>query len=87
MGNPPPVPSGGNPPKVPLQSPQDPRISKEDRPPRLTHQTLQERPSVRVHLCYSPATNNQAFADNMVQDFYPLYLDEGELTFDLDGKI
>jgi len=32
-------------------------------------------------------TNNQAFADNMVQDFYPLYLDEGELTFDLDGKI
>ena len=23
----------------------------------------------------------------MVEDFYPLYLDEGELTFDLDGKI
>ena len=31
--------------------------------------------------------NNQAFADNMVQDYYPLYLDEGELTFDLDGNI
>jgi len=31
--------------------------------------------------------NSQAFADNMVQDFYPLYLDEGELTFDLDGKL
>ena len=31
--------------------------------------------------------NNQDFADNMVQDFYPLYLDEGELTFDLDGKL
>lgn len=31
--------------------------------------------------------NNQDFADNMVQDFYPLYLDDGELTFDLDGNI
>ena len=31
--------------------------------------------------------NNQDFADNMVEDFYPLYLDEGELTFDLDGNI
>ena len=31
--------------------------------------------------------NNQEFVDNMVEDFYPLYLDEGELTFDLDGKI
>jgi len=31
--------------------------------------------------------NSQAFADNMVEDFYPLYLDEGELTFDLDGKL
>jgi len=31
--------------------------------------------------------NNQAFADNMVQDYYPLYLDEGELTFDMDGNI
>jgi flagellar hook protein FlgE len=31
--------------------------------------------------------NNQAFADNMVQDFYPLYLDDGELTFGLDGQI
>ena len=31
--------------------------------------------------------NNQAFADNMVEDFYPLYLDEGELTFDLDGNV
>ena len=31
--------------------------------------------------------NNQDFADNMVKDFYPLYLDEGELTFDLDGKL
>jgi flagellar hook protein FlgE len=31
--------------------------------------------------------NNQAFADNMVQDYYPLYLDEGELTFDIDGNI
>jgi flagellar hook protein FlgE len=31
--------------------------------------------------------NNQSFADNMVQDFYPLYLDEGELTFDVDGNI
>jgi len=31
--------------------------------------------------------NSQAFADNMVEDFYPLYLDEGELTFNLDGKL
>ena len=31
--------------------------------------------------------NNQAFADNMVEDFYPLYLDEGEITFDLDGNV
>ena len=31
--------------------------------------------------------NNQAFADNMVQDYFPLYLDEGELTFDIDGNI
>ena len=31
--------------------------------------------------------NNQAFAENMVQDFYPLYLDEGELTFGLNGEI
>ena len=31
--------------------------------------------------------NNQDFADNMVENFYPLYLDEGELTFDRDGKI
>ena len=31
--------------------------------------------------------NNQAFADNMVQDYYPLYLDKGELTFDIDGNI
>jgi len=31
--------------------------------------------------------NNQAFADNMVQDYYPLYLDDGELTFDMDGNI
>ena len=31
--------------------------------------------------------NNQAFADNMVQDYYPLYLDEGELTFDIDGNM
>jgi flagellar hook protein FlgE len=31
--------------------------------------------------------NNQDFADNMVQDFYPLYLDEGELTFGLNGEI
>ena len=31
--------------------------------------------------------NSQAFADNMVEDFYPLYLDEGELTFDLDGQL
>lgn len=31
--------------------------------------------------------NNQAFADNMVQDFYPLYLDEGELTFGLSGEL
>jgi len=31
--------------------------------------------------------NSQAFADNMVEDFYPLYLDEGELTFDLAGKL
>ena len=31
--------------------------------------------------------NNQDFADNMVQDYYPLYLDEGELTFDIDGNI
>ena len=31
--------------------------------------------------------NNQAFADNMVQDFYPLYLDDGELTFGLNGEI
>ena len=31
--------------------------------------------------------NNQAFADNMVEDFYPLYLDEGEITFDMDGKV
>ena len=31
--------------------------------------------------------NSQAFADNMVEDFYPLYLDEGELTFDLGGKL
>ena len=31
--------------------------------------------------------NAQAFADNMVEDFYPLYLDEGELTFDLDGRL
>ena len=32
-------------------------------------------------------TNNQDFVDNMVQDFYPLYLDEGELTFDANGEI
>ena len=32
-------------------------------------------------------SNNQAFADNMVQDFYPLYLDDGELTFGLNGEI
>ncbi len=31
--------------------------------------------------------NNQAFADNMVEDFYPLYLDDGELTFGLNGEI
>ena len=31
--------------------------------------------------------NNQDFAENMVQDFYPLYLDEGELTFGLNGEI
>ncbi|MFL2794737.1 MAG: flagellar hook-basal body complex protein [Paracoccaceae bacterium] len=31
--------------------------------------------------------NSQAFADNMVEDFFPLYLDEGELTFDLDGQL
>lgn len=31
--------------------------------------------------------NNQDFVDNMVQDFYPLYLDEGELTFGLNGEI
>lgn len=31
--------------------------------------------------------NNQDFADNMVQDYYPLYLDKGELTFDIDGNI
>ena len=31
--------------------------------------------------------NNQDFADNMVENFYPLYLDEGELTFDLDGRV
>jgi flagellar hook protein FlgE len=31
--------------------------------------------------------NNQDFADNMVQDYYPLYLDEGELTFDMDGNV
>ena len=31
--------------------------------------------------------NSQEFADNMVEDFYPLYLDEGELTFDLDGRL
>ena len=32
-------------------------------------------------------TNNQDFVDNMVQDFYPLYLDEGELTFAQNGEI
>lgn len=32
-------------------------------------------------------SNNQDFVDNMVQDFYPLYLDEGELTFGLNGEI
>ena len=31
--------------------------------------------------------NNQDFADNMVENFYPLYLDEGELTFDRDGQL
>lgn len=31
--------------------------------------------------------NNQDFAENMVENFYPLYLDEGELTFDRDGQI
>ncbi len=31
--------------------------------------------------------NNQDFVDNMVEDFYPLYLDEGELTFGLAGEI
>ena len=31
--------------------------------------------------------NNQDFAENMVQDFFPLYLDEGELTFGLNGEI
>ena len=31
--------------------------------------------------------NSQEFADNMVEDFYPLYLDDGELTFDLDGRL
>ena len=42
-------------------------------------------------LFISPAgeivANNQDFADNMVENFFPLYLDEGELTFDRDGKI
>lgn len=32
-------------------------------------------------------TNNQDFVDNMVQDFFPLYLDEGELTFAQNGEI
>ena len=31
--------------------------------------------------------NNQDFADNMVENFFPLYLDEGELTFDRDGQL
>jgi flagellar hook protein FlgE len=42
-------------------------------------------------LFISPAgeivANNQDFANNMVENFYPLYLDEGELTFDRDGQI
>ena len=32
-------------------------------------------------------TNNQDFVDNMVGDFFPLYLDEGELTFAQNGEI
>jgi len=31
--------------------------------------------------------NNQGFADNMVEDFYPLYLDDGEITFGDNGNI
>ena len=52
---------------------------------------VQAKDSLGRPLYISPTgevtANNQAFADNMVSDFYPLYLDEGELTFGLNGEI
>jgi len=52
---------------------------------------VQAKDSLGRPLFISPTgeitANNQAFAENMVQDFYPLYLDEGELTFAQNGEI
>jgi flagellar hook protein FlgE len=52
---------------------------------------VQAKDSLGRPLFISPTgeitANNQAFASNMVQDFYPLYLDEGELTFGINGEI
>lgn len=52
---------------------------------------VQAKDSLGRPLFISPTgevtANNQAFVDNMVKDFYPLYLDDGELTFGLNGEI
>ncbi len=57
----------------------------------MVRQPVQATDELGRPLFISPAgeivANNQDFADNMVENFYPLYLDEGELTFDRDGKI
>ena len=57
----------------------------------MVRQPVQATDELGRPLFISPAgeivANNQDFADNMVENFYPLYLDEGELTFDRDGQI
>ncbi len=57
----------------------------------MVRQPVQATDELGRPLFISPAgeivANNQDFADNMVENFFPLYLDEGELTFDRDGKI
>ena len=59
--------------------------------PTMVRQPVQATVELWRPLFISPAgeivDNNQDFADNMVENFYPLYLDEGELTFDRDGQI
>ena len=57
----------------------------------MVRQPVQATDELGRPLFISPAgeivANNQDFADNMVENFFPLYLDEGELTFDRDGQI